>query len=136
MLGRWCPSWRKHQDDHYKSTGSLRSSLRWATAVIHKLLLTAWDMWDYRNGRLHAFAGTRELAQHQSFNSDIESEFSMGSESLPADSRHLIDSYSFDALKQDSLVVKRQWLTSVRVARAAFTDLLVDPGTVLTAQAI
>ena len=114
----------------------MRSSLRWATAVIHKLLLTAWDMWDYRNGRLHAFAGPRELAQHQSFNSDIESEFSMGSHSLPADSKHLIDSYSFDALKQDSLAVKRQWLHSIRVARAAFTALLVDPGTVLTAQAI
>ena len=60
----------------------------------------------------------------------------MGSESLPDSSKHLIDSYSFDGLKQDSLEVKRRWLQSVRVARAAFTELLVDPGTVLTAQAI
>ena len=81
--------------------------------------MTAWDLWDYRNARLHAFAGPRELAKHQSCNSDIESEFSMGSESLPAASRYLIDSYTFDALKQASLVAKRQWLQSVWVARAA-----------------
>ena len=93
-------------------------------------------MWDYRNGRLHAFAGPQEVVQHQSFNSDIESEFSMGSESLPADSKFLIDSYSLDGLKQDSLEVKQRWLQSVCVAQAAFTELLVDPGIVLTAQAI
>ena len=60
----------------------------------------------------------------------------MGSDSLPAGSCHLIDSNSFDALKQESLDVKRLWLQAVRVARATFTDMLVDPGTVLTAQAI
>ena len=126
VLGRWCPSWKKHQDAYYSSTGSLRTSLRWATAVIHKLLLTAWDLWDYRNGRLHGHAGPRELARHQSFNSDIASEFALGSASLVAGSRHLIDSRSLDDLKQESLDGKRHWLQSVRAARSAFSAELAN----------
>ena len=53
VLGRWCPVWRHHRDAHYFNIDSRKSSLRWATALIHKLLLTAWDLWQYRNHRLH-----------------------------------------------------------------------------------
>ena len=71
-------------------------------------------------------------------NSDIEYEFSLGSASLAVGSRHLIDSTSFDTLKQASLDGKRLWMQAICAARAAFTDLLVnpDPAPVFTAQAI
>jgi hypothetical protein len=135
VLGRWCPSWRKHQDEYYSSTGSLRTSLRWATAVIHKLLLTAWDLWDYRNGRLHGHAGPRELARHQSFNSDIAAEFALGSASLVVGSRHLLDFRSLDDLKKESLNGKRHWLQSVRAARSAFSAELANHIPAISAQA-
>ena len=135
VLGRWCPSWRHHQASHYMDIGSRKSSLRWATALIHKLLLTSWDFWQYRNDRLHAHAGPRELAQHSSFNSDIDSEFALGSVTLVAASRHLIDSRSLGDLHQDSLDGKRQWLQSVRAARSAFAAMLGTPTPALTAQA-
>ena len=134
VLGRWCPSWRYHQASHYMDIGSRKSSLRWATALIHKLLLTSWDLWQYRNNRLHAHAGPRELAQHSSFNSDIDSEFALGSATLAAVSRYLIDSRSLVDLHNDSLDGKRQWLQSVRAARKAFADQLGTPSTPPTAQ--
>ena len=135
VLGRWCPSWRHHQASHYTDIGSRKSSLRWATALIHKLLLTSWDFWQYRNDRLHAHAGPRELALHSSFNSDIDSEFALGSVTLVAASRYLIDSRSLGDLHQDSLDGKRQWLQSVWAARSAFAAMLGTPTPALTAQA-
>ena len=104
--------------------------------MIHKLLLTSWDLWDYRNGRLHGHAGPRELARHQSFNSDIAAEFALGSASLVAGSRHLIDSRSLDDLKEDSLDGKRHWLQSVRAARFAFSAELANHVPAISAQAL
>ena len=116
--------------------GSRKSSLRWATALITKLLLTAWDLWQYRNNRLHAPAGPRELALHASFNADIDSEFALGSATLVEVSRYLIASRSLVDLHQDSLIGKQQWLQSVRAARSAFADQLGNPPPAPTAQAI
>jgi hypothetical protein len=31
--------------DNYTSIASKRTLLRWAAAVLHQLLLTAWDLW-------------------------------------------------------------------------------------------
>ena len=135
VLGRWCPAWRHHQAAHYINIDSRKSSLRWATALIHKLHLTAWDLWQYRNHRLHECAGPCELALHSSFNADIDTEFALGSATLAAVSRYLIDSRSLVDLHNDSLDGKRQWLQSVRAARKAFADQLGTPSTAPTAQA-
>jgi hypothetical protein len=48
VLGIWSPSWR-YQANQRAYIGSRKSSLRWATALIHKLLLVAWDLWQFRN---------------------------------------------------------------------------------------
>ena len=111
MLGRWSPSWRAHQDAYYYAEiRSKRSSLRWATAVIHKLLLISWDFWQYRNDRLHAPAGPRESALHSDLNADIESEYLLGPDTLPEDLRSLITSRTLEDIKNDSVVGKRQWI--------------------------
>ena len=81
-------------------------------------------------------AGPPELALHSSFNSDIDSEFALGSATLAAASRYLIDSRPLEGLHQDSLDGKRQWLQSVRAARSAFAALLGTPTPAPTAQAI
>ena len=124
MLGRWSPSWRAHQAAYYTDIGSRRSSLRWATAVIHKLLLVSWDFWQYRNDRLHSSAGPRELAFHSNLNADIESEYLLGTATLPADARSLITSRTLEDLKNDSVVGKRQWIRSVRAGRIEFASQL------------
>ena len=98
-------------------------------------ILVSWDLWQYRNHRLHAAAGPCELALHSSFNSDIDSEFALGSATLAAASRYPIVSRSLEDLHQDSLDGKRQWLQSVRAARSAFAALLGTPTPAPTAQA-
>ena len=109
--------------------------MRWASAVIHKLLLVSWDLWQYRNNCLHAPAGPCSLALHSSLNADIDSEFALGSALLVADSCHLIESRSLVDLHKDSIEGKRQWLRSVRAAKAAFASELGTPSNAPTAQA-
>ena len=135
VLGRWGPSWRAHQAAHYLFHESRKSSLRWATALIHKLLLVSWDLWQYRNNRLHASAGPRALALHSSLNADIDSEFALGATSLPPASRHLFASRSLGDLHRDSLDGKRQWLLSVRAARTALAEQLSTPSAAPNVQA-
>jgi hypothetical protein len=43
ILGRWSPKWQKAQQNYYNLTRSKRTSKRWATAIIHKILQTVWD---------------------------------------------------------------------------------------------
>ena len=49
MLGRRSPKWKDVQQRYLTSIKSKRSSLRWYTAIIHKLMLVVWDIWQYRN---------------------------------------------------------------------------------------
>jgi len=135
FLGRWTPLWQHHQASYYADLGSRKSSLRWATAIIHKLLLTAWDLWQYRNGRLHAHAGPYELAQHSRLDTDITSEFNPGSANLPDISKHLIEARPLPVLLQDSLEGKRQWLLSIRAAKLAFAAHLGTTPAAFTNQA-
>ena len=113
-------TWQLHQARYYTRIGSRRTSLRWATAVIHKLLLVSWDLWQYRNDRLHSAAWPRDLALHHSLNDQIDSEFALGSASLEESSRYLIDSRSQATLRGSSIDAKRNWLSSVTAARTAF----------------
>ena len=95
-----------------------------ATALIHKLFLVSWDLWQYRNDRLHAAAGQRELALHSDLNTEIESEYLLGSATLPEDSRYLIMSRTLVDLFNDSVVGKSQWLRSIHAGRFAFASQL------------
>jgi hypothetical protein len=44
------PRWRFHQPVHCAYIRCRRSSLRWVTALIYKLLLIAWDLWTFKTG--------------------------------------------------------------------------------------
>ena len=89
----------------------------------------------HRNNRLHALAGPHELALHSSVNADIDSKLVLGSATLAADSRYLIDSRSLEDIHQDSIDGKHQWLQSVCATRKAFADQLGTPPTAPSAQA-
>jgi hypothetical protein len=44
------PLWRFHHPVHCVYVRCRRSSLRWVTALIYKLLLIAWDFWTFKTG--------------------------------------------------------------------------------------
>ena len=64
VLGRWSKKWQRVQQRYIRDTGNRQSSLQWTSTIIHKLLLIAWDMWQYINSVLHDPAGVNAQAQH------------------------------------------------------------------------
>ena len=48
--------WKLGHEVHLQYLRSTRSSRRWVIAIIAKLQLTAWDMWQHRNSILHALS--------------------------------------------------------------------------------
>ena len=120
FLGRWSPKWQVIQAKHYKRISSKKSPRRWAAAVIHRLFLVAWDMWQYCNNRLHGKAGTKTLARHLRYDTRIEEEMIAGFAELPPHSRHLIRNRTLFSLKNMELHPKKHWLESVRLARKEY----------------
>ena len=124
LLGRWSPAWRLLQTDHYKALGSLKSGRRWAAAVIHQLMMTAWDLWQYRNNRLHQNDGPRALAEHASLNLRIEEQVHLGTAGMLPSSRHLLQHNPIYKLRSMTIPNKSFWLHSVRIGRKDFADTL------------
>ena len=48
--GRWSVKWEIIQDRHFKNNSLKRTGRRWLAAIIRKLWITAWDLWEHRNG--------------------------------------------------------------------------------------
>ena len=48
--GKWHVGWAEVQDTYLKFIGSQRSGKHWLIALIEKLWLTVWDLWEDRNG--------------------------------------------------------------------------------------
>ena len=118
--------WRTLQHSHYVSIGSKRTSLRWATTVIHQLLLTAWDLWQFRNNRLHGETGPLALAQHTVLDAQIAEDLTIGGAGMLRDTTHLL-SIPVATLKSYTLVHKRLWLESVRLGRKQFAQAHTPP---------
>jgi hypothetical protein len=87
VLGRWSPKWQKAQQNYYNLTRSKRTSKRWATAIIHKILLTVWDQWQFRNSIAHSDEGPISIALHRQLNTRISEEFQHGYAEISADKR-------------------------------------------------
>ena len=117
ILGRWSPKWQKAQQNYYNLTRSKRTSKRWATAIIHKLLLTVWDQWQFRNSIAHSDEGPISIALHRQLNTRISEEFQQGYAEISADERYLFTSYTYLTLQEKKREYKQQWLASVQAAR-------------------
>ena len=90
LLGRWNPKWQTVQAQYFASISSQKTSRRWATAILHQFFMNAWDMWQYRNDRLHGPAGPLVLDQHRQVNLRIQEEMIAGCTDMHRPSWYLI----------------------------------------------
>ena len=113
--------WAASQHRHYQSIGSRKSGNRWITALITKLVLVSWDMWEHRNGILHGPGGPLQKAAHAQADRLIDAEFNAGITTLhPSD--HMWLASGPTSVKTKRLNNKWQWLASVKQARERYTD--------------
>jgi hypothetical protein len=105
--------WRDVVAAHMSRIRSPKSSRRWLTALIRKLWQIAWDLWEHRNGFLHAHENS--LISHE-VNKEIRNQFEVGYMDLDKQTRALFlpDVYS---ILQKPLDIRQQWVRRVLAAR-------------------
>ena len=119
MVGRWSPKWRHVQQRYLKSIQSKRSSLRWCTAIIYKLMYTVWDVWQYRNQLVFADDGELQTDERNRINNLIYQEFVIGGDDFLDGDQFLFTDYTLDGLLESDMDLKRSWLERTYAARRA-----------------
>ena len=121
FLIRWSGRWREAQQRHYRNMNKRKSARSWAIALIKKLMMIQWDLWQYRNTILHSPTGPSAIASHQSLNHRISKEKSKGMDGIAKSYTHLFSAfYSITKLQSRDISSKILWLEMVRLARAEY----------------
>ena len=128
MIGRWSTKWQEAQEIFLLQSKSKRSSLRWTTAIIKKLLEMCWNIWDFRNGQVNGKGSEKDRLAHRELNNLIRQEYMAGYfELLPTDYCWFTDQTPEQLMRKD-LVEKQDWLKTVHMARKdAEANCLTDP---------
>ena len=68
LCGRWSVKWREAQTRHYLRMNKRKSAGFWVIAILKKLIMIRWDMWQFCNEALHSPTGSTSIASHHSLN--------------------------------------------------------------------
>jgi hypothetical protein len=110
----WHVGWAEVQDTYYRHIGSQRSGKRWLIALINKVWLTSWDLWEDRNG---VNADRRDAAGRLVLLARVTAEFRLGHISLHRKSRRLFTDRSELVLLGAKTQTLESWLLRVDSAR-------------------
>jgi hypothetical protein len=92
---------------------SRKSPRRWISALIRKMWLIAWDLWEHRNGFLHDKECSILVSQ---LDSQITAQFAIGATLLDPATRVLFKQ-GLKCILDKPLEVKQQWVRRVLAAR-------------------
>jgi hypothetical protein len=98
--------WQVAVQQYFKRVHSTKSPCRWLSALIRKMWLIAWDLWEHRNGYLHDKETSILITQ---LNSQIAKQFVSGMQTLDAPTKTLFKP-GLQAILAKPLEVKQQWL--------------------------
>jgi hypothetical protein len=95
-------AWVLRQQQYFEKSRTHRSGKRWAVALIRKLWLVTWDLWEHHNGVLHEQENALARERSSKTNSKVCDLFQelMGRHILPRD-RHLLRLSLSELLKKD-----------------------------------
>lgn len=116
--GRHTRLWECIQSAHYHSVSSHRSGRAWAAGLVRHILEVSHSVWLARNDIVHArhLRGTNIVDSSQ-LTAAITEQFSLGSSSLLAADKHLLDSRPIATILALPADQKRLWLASLTLAR-------------------
>ena len=132
LCGRWGVKWKEAQQRHYLGMKSRKLARLWVIAIIKKLLLLQWDMWQFRNTALHSPTGATVITSHHSLNYKIDEEICQGTDGIDCSNYCLFSPLNtLTKLQSSSIHDKEQWRNEVSMANKEY----VDPGDEVTRQA-
>ena len=118
VLGRWSTKWLLVQKKHYERIKSEKIPKRWVVAILHKLMMILWDMWDFRNDAVHAPSGPLTRQESQNLDIEIEEAYIVGGNELQRGDRYLFTNRTMaETIATLTPARKRQWLEDVFLAR-------------------
>ena len=56
------------QDKYFAPISNQTTCKGWVTTILYQFYMNTWDMWQYRNDKLHGTAGPLVLDQHRQLN--------------------------------------------------------------------
>jgi len=111
--------WREEQDQYLKVFKSRKSSKRWTTALIKRLMTTAWDMWHHRNEALHNSEVNQQEILEADINQEIKQAYDQSMESIPKAAKKLLRR-PLKKLLQLPRYYKKQWIATLRAVQTGF----------------
>jgi len=111
--------WREEQDQYLKVFKSRRSSKRWTTALITRLMTTAWDMWHHHNEALHNSEANKHEILKDNINQEIKHAYNQSMESAPTAAKKLFHR-PLKKLLQFPRYYKKQWMATLRAVQTRF----------------
>jgi len=115
LEGAISKKWRVQQANHWKTYRSWKSSKRWTTELIKRLMNTVWDMWQHRNRALHDEPDNRALLLEQAINNKVMKTYHLGPGVFITGATLM--KHSLPDLLQLLLAYKVHWLESAKIAR-------------------
>lgn len=107
-------AWHEAHDQYLLRMEKGGSSLRWITALIHKLWDVSWDLWSYRNDVEHKKDTSKELEQLDSL---IADQIVQGFNQL-AEHKQLFSQQQLEMVQTSEYIgLKRAWLRNIMAAR-------------------
>ena len=134
LCGRWGVKWKEAQKRHYLRMNKRKSAHLWVIAILKKLLLLRWDLWQFHNAALHSPTGATAITSHRSLNYKIDkNEIRRGRGCIDC-SNYCVFSppYTLTKLQSSSIHEKELWLYEVSLACKGY----VEPDDTVTRQAI
>ena len=134
LCGRCGVKWKEAQKRHYLRMNKRKSAHLWVIAILKKLLLLRWDLWQFHNAALHSPTGATAITSHRSLNYKIDkNEIRRGRGCIDC-SNYCVFSppYTLTKLQSSSIHEKELWLYKVSLARKG----CVEPDDAVTCQAI
>lgn len=101
---------------NHRSPNTVPEDGQLPSSIIHKLFMTAWDMWDHRNKVLHAPDGPRAIIEQAHLSAQITSEYNRGLEGLRPSDHYLLQD-PLQSILSGTCSSQRKWLHSVHLAR-------------------
>ncbi len=118
--------WREEQDIFWKAIKSRKSSRRWTTALLTRLITTAWDMWQHRNKALHESAENKQDIVEADINQQIRQAYEQVNPTLPQAAKPLTRK-PLARLLQFPATYKCQWMATLRAIRIRVHNLASSP---------
>ena len=118
--------WKIVIERHFQTTGSQKSAELWTSKMVRQIWDMQWQLWMNRNDTLYGEGNTIHLEEINAINEELTKQWMQGLADLPRTRYQHLFQGEFRLLYQKDHNQKRQWLTSVWLAREQHSD---TPGT-------